>query len=98
MSSAIHTLVAMPCLLQERECPFAYTPQPREHRFLVGKLCRRGHDRGDLAFDRARFNQRQRKMQPLMEGYAYCCFSDEAVGQASDAALDVTSGGLKFAC
>src|SRR5262245_14859534 len=69
MSPAIRPQVAMPCLLKERQCPFAYTAQLGEHRLFVGKLRGWRHDRRHLALGHARFNQSQRKVQPFVERY-----------------------------
>ena len=88
----------MLCLLKERQCPFAYTSQLSKHGFLVTKLGRRRHDRRDLAFDHARFDQSQRKMETLVEGYGQRCFSDDAAGVASNTALDITKVPSESAC
>ena len=88
----------MPCLLEERQCPFAYTAQFGEHRFFGGKLRRWRHDRRHLALNHARFDQSQRKVQPFAERYGQRRFSDDPVGVAADAALDVRKVGYEFAC
>ena len=96
MSPAIRPQVAMPCLLKERQCPFAYTSQTGEHDFLVGKLRRSPHDRRHLALGHTRFNQSQRNVQALVERYGQRRFPDDTLGEAPHAALDVRKVGYEF--